>query len=363
MNALDLAAKFWIRISFKASKVFKRRNYLRKVDARNHIKASESTLELKVENLTTRFGEGPNSITASDGITFNLHKEETLAIVGESGSGKSATALSLLRLLPPAGKIVNGSVWFESEDILTYTSRQLQSLRGNKISMIFQDPMTSLNPSMTIGKQVMEPLFLHLKLDRKKAKQRAISLLNTVKLPNPEETMDSYPHQLSGGMKQRIMIAMALACNPKILIADEPTTALDVLIQAQILKLFDFLKKKTNLSMILITHDFRIVSGMTDRTLVMYAGEIVESGPTQELLKSPLHPYTIGLLNCRPRKVDGKKIKKLMEIPGVFSRNAKQGCLFFSRCSSAIDRCKTEKPPFKIVFPGRSASCWLNEVN
>lgn len=324
---------------------------------------SEPIVELKVENLTTRFGEGLNSVTAADNVTFDLHKEETLAIVGESGSGKSATALSLLRLLPPSGKIVNGSVWFESGDILTYSGKQLQSLRGNQISMVFQDPMTSLNPTMTIGQQIMEPLFLHLELDRKQAKQRAVELLDIVKLPNPEGKMDSYPHQLSGGMKQRVMIAMALACSPKILIADEPTTALDVLIQAQILELFDSLKKKTNLSMILITHDLGVVSGMADRTLVMYAGEIVESGPTQELLNSPLHPYTIGLLNCRPRRVEGQKKKRLTEIPGTISKNEMQGCSFYPRCSSAIDRCKTEKPLFKMVSPGRSASCWLNDTN
>lgn len=324
---------------------------------------NESSIELKVENLTTRFGEGLNSIIAADNVTFNLHREETLAIVGESGSGKSATALSLLRLLPGSGKIVNGSVWFESKDILAYTDQQLQSLRGNRISMVFQDPMTSLNPTMTIGEQIMEPLFLHLKLDRKKARQRAIELLDIVKLPNPKGQMDGYPHQLSGGMKQRIMIAIALACSPKILIADEPTTALDVLIQAQILELFDSFKKKINLSMILITHDLGVVSGMADRTLVMYAGEIVESGPTKELLKSPLHPYTTGLLNCRPRRADGKRTKKLVEIPGTISKNETQGCSFYSRCSSALDRCKLEKPPFKMVFPGRSASCWLNDTN
>ncbi len=324
---------------------------------------NESSIELKVENLTTRFGEGLNSIIAADNVTFNLHREETLAIVGESGSGKSATALSLLRLLPGSGKIVNGSVWFESKDILAYTDQQLQSLRGNRISMVFQDPMTSLNPTMTIGEQIMEPLFLHLKLDRKKARQRAIELLDIVKLPNPKGQMDGYPHQLSGGMKQRIMIAIALACSPKILIADEPTTALDVLIQAQILELFDSFKKKINLSMILITHDLGVVSGMADRTLVMYAGEIVESGPTKELLKSPLHPYTTGLLNCRPRRADGKRTKKLVEIPGTISKNETQGCSFYSRCSSALDRCKLEKPPFKMVFPGRSASCSLNDTN
>jgi oligopeptide/dipeptide ABC transporter ATP-binding protein len=323
----------------------------------------KQSIELKVENLTTRFGEGLNSVTAADKVTFDLHKEETLAIVGESGSGKSATALSLLRLLPPSGKIVNGSVWFDSGDILTYSGKQLQSLRGNQISMVFQDPMTSLNPAMTIGQQIVEPLFLHLKLDRKKAKQRAVELLDIVKLPNPEGKMDSYPHQLSGGMKQRVMIAIALACSPKVLIADEPTTALDVLIQAQILELFDSLKKKINLSMILITHDLGVVSGMADRTLVMYAGEIVESGPTQELLNSPLHPYTVGLLNCRPRRIGGQKRKRLTEIPGTISRNDTQGCSFYSRCSSAMDRCKIEKPPFEMVSPGHSASCWLNDTN
>jgi oligopeptide/dipeptide ABC transporter ATP-binding protein len=323
----------------------------------------KQSIELKVENLTTRFGEGLNSVTAADKVTFDLHKEETLAIVGESGAGKSATALSLLRLLPPSGKIIDGSVWFESKDILTYSSQQFQSIRGNEISMVFQDPMTSLNPTMTIGQQIMEPLFLHLKLDRKKAKQRAVELLEIVKLPDPEGKMNSYPHQLSGGMKQRVMIAIALACSPKVLIADEPTTALDVLIQAQILELFDSLKKKINLSMILITHDLGVVSGIADRTLVMYAGEIVESGATQELLNSPLHPYTVGLLNCRPRRVGGQKRKRLTEIPGTISRNDTQGCSFYPRCSSAVDRCKTEKPPFEMVSPGHFASCWLNNTN
>ncbi len=323
---------------------------------------NKTPIELRVENLTTCFGNGSDLVTAADNVTFDLHREETLAIVGESGSGKSATALSLLRLLPPSGKIVKGSVWFESRNILNYTNRQLQALRGNHISMVFQDPMTSLNPTMTIGDQIIEPLFQHLHIDRKQARQRTIELLNVVKLPNPEGKMDSYPHQLSGGMKQRVMIAIALACSPRILIADEPTTALDVLIQAQILELFDSLKQKINLSMILITHDLGIVSGMADRTLVMYAGEIVESGPTRELLNSPLHPYTIGLLNCRPRRTQEQKTKKLTEIPGTISKITTQGCSFYPRCSSAMDRCKTEKPPFKMIVPGHSASCWLNET-
>ena len=320
-------------------------------------------IELKVENLTIKFGSGTNSVKAANGISFVLHREETLAIVGESGSGKSTTALSLLRLLPRSGKIVSGKIWFETNDISTYNDRELQSLRGNKISMIFQDPMTSLNPINTIGEQIMEPLIHHLQLNTREAKLKTIELLNLVKISSPKEKIDCYPHQLSGGMKQRVMIAIALACSPTILIADEPTTALDVLIQAQILELFESLKKEIKLSMILITHDLGIVSGIADRTLVMYAGEIVESGPTHEILESPFHPYTIGLLNCRPRKsTQETKLKRLTEIPGSASELPNQGCSFHPRCPSALDQCKTQKPVLGSISPGRLASCWLNET-
>ncbi|GJL77498.1 MAG: dipeptide/oligopeptide/nickel ABC transporter ATP-binding protein [Nitrospinaceae bacterium] len=318
--------------------------------------------ELSVKNLKVSFNGPKGELTAVNGISYHLNRGETLAIVGESGCGKTVSALSILRLIPsPPGKIDSGSIRFGSRDLLKLRSRDLQDVRGRDIAMVFQDPMTSLNPVLTLGDQIMEPLLRHTTLSRKQAGEKAVNILNWVEIPCPAEKMNQYPHQLSGGMRQRVMIGMALSCSPRILIADEPTTALDVLIQAQIIDLLQNVKEQTGMSILLITHDLGMVTEIAQRVLVMYAGEIVESGPTDSLFHTPLHPYTLGLKNSVPQL--GRSKDLLTEIPGnVPSLNAlPSGCPFHPRCPEVMERCKTEKPRLQEVSGGREVSCWLHE--
>ncbi len=324
-----------------------------------------TTPELEINNLTITFPTEKGELTAVNDISYQLHAGETLAIVGESGCGKTVNALSILRLIPsPPGNIRSGTILFRGVDLLTLPAKELRALRGREISFIFQDPMTSLNPVLSIGEQIIETLIQHLPIDRKEAHERAVESLRRVEIPSPEEKMHHYPHQLSGGMRQRVMIAMALVCEPKILIADEPTTALDVLIQAQILQLLEKIKKQSGMSILLITHDLGIVTEIADRVLVMYAGEIVESGPVDQVFSSPLHPYTKGLKNSVLQLGQKKSTsRRLHEIPGNVPQlnDLPGGCSFHPRCSVAIEKCKTQKPQLEEIHPGRSASCWVVE--
>jgi len=296
---------------------------------------------LSVSGLRTYFFNKNRTLKAVDDISFDLRKGEILCIVGESGSGKTVTALSLLRLIEPPGRIAEGKIMFEGKDILEIPLYELQELRGNRIAMIFQDPHTSLNPVLTIGEQIIEALTAHKSLAKIKAKARTIELLKLVEIPEPERRFYEYPHQFSGGMKQRVMVAMALACEPSVLIADEPTTALDLTIQAQILDLFIELRKKFNMSIIYITHDLGVVSELADRIVVMYAGRIMEKGLRDGVLKYPLHPYTCGLIDCLPSESEN-----LTSIPGNIPDliDLPQGCLFHPRCTSAMDICRKERP-------------------
>ena len=317
--------------------------------------------ELEIQDLTVSFSTPRGKLIAVNGISFQLNPGETLALVGESGCGKTVSALSILRLLPePPAKILSGKILFDNQDLLSLNAKALQDLRGNSISMIFQDPMTSLNPVLTVGEQIAETLLRHTTMNRREALQKSADLLNRVELPSPEEKLKYYPHQLSGGMRQRVMIAMALACAPRVLIADEPTTALDVLIQAQILELLESLKKE--MSILIITHDLGVVSETAQRVLVMYAGEIVESGPTKALLKDPFHPYTKGLIASIPKLGDKKKPGARLEeisgnVPGLDQRPS--GCPFHPRCSWAMETCKTQNPQLRKVESQRQVSCHL----
>ncbi|RYI28737.1 ABC transporter ATP-binding protein [Bacillus infantis] len=295
-----------------------------------------------------------------DGISFQVNKGETVGIVGESGCGKSMTALSLMRLLPEKAKL-DGSIVLDGDDITKYKKKQMQKIRGDKMSMIFQDPLTSLNPLHTVGKQIDETLMLHTDLNKNQRKSRIIELLKEVGLPRADELIYEYPHQLSGGMRQRIMIAIAMACNPSMLICDEPTTALDVTVQAQILELMNKLKKSNDMGIIMITHDLGVVAEVCDRVVVMYAGKIVEQADVKELFGSPKHPYTKGLLESVPRL--GVKKEKLGSIPGMVPSPDKmpQGCRFYDRCGMAMDVCRTNMPDIKDVGHNHQAACWLYE--
>ena len=322
-----------------------------------------SSPELNIQNLKVSFDTPKGKLTAVNGISFRLNQGETLALVGESGCGKTVTALSILRLLPePPADISSGKILFSGQNLLSLNAKALQDLRGRSISMIFQDPMTSLNPVLTIGEQMAETLLRHTTMNRQEALQKSADLLSRVELPSAKEKMTHYPHQLSGGMRQRVMIAMALACAPRVLIADEPTTALDVLIQAQILELLENLKKENGMSILIITHDLGVVAEIAQRVMVMYAGEIVESGPARALLDNPLHPYTKGLIASVP-KLRGlnKKGKRLEEIPGnVPSLDQRpSGCAFHPRCAWAIEKCKTQKPQLRKTDNQRQWSCHL----
>ncbi len=317
---------------------------------------------LEVKNLETRFFTQDGVVHAVNGISYTLDKGETLAIVGESGSGKSVSVLSILRLIPhPPGKITGGEVWFEGKDLLKMSDSEIRHIRGNKIAMIFQDPMTSLNPVLTIGFQVMEALQLHMGMNKQQARERTIELLEMVGIPDAEKRLKDYPHQFSGGMRQRVMIAMGLACNPQILIADEPTTALDVTIQAQIVDLVKKLQKEIGMSVIWITHDLGVVAGLADRVIVMYAGSIVESAPVKELYGNPKHPYTLGLLRSIPR-MDRPRKKKLTPIKGLPPNliDMPPGCPFAPRCEYRTERCLHEKPELRVVGPGHRIACWVD---
>ncbi len=316
---------------------------------------------LKVEKLQTHFRTEDGVSRAVNGVSFQLNAGETLAIVGESGCGKSVTAMSILRLIPsPPGKSA-GSIRFQGRDLLTLPEPEMRRIRGNDISMIFQEPMTSLNPVLTIGRQITETLVLHQKLDKAAATARAIEMLRLANIPEPERRVAQYPHELSGGMRQRVMIAMALACDPKLLIADEPTTALDVTVQAQILDLMRQLKERTGTAIILITHDLGVVAEMAERVIVMYAGKVVEQASVEDLFARPQHPYTRALLGSMPRLADGSgEHKRLAEIPGVVPALTRKidGCIFAPRCAQAVDHCRAHYPPLEEKSEKHWAACW-----
>jgi oligopeptide transport system ATP-binding protein len=314
---------------------------------------------LSVRDLRTWFDEDDLTAKAVDGVSFDLNRGETLGIVGESGSGKSVTNLSIMRLIPsPPGRIVSGEVWFDGRNLLTLTPEEMRKVRGKRIAMIFQDPMTSLNPFMRVSQQLMEVTQLHLGHSRHEAYEHAVHMLEMVGIPDARRRADGYPHEFSGGMRQRVMIAMALSCKPELLIADEPTTALDVTIQAQILELIKTLRRETGTSVIMITHDLGVVAGMTDRILVMYAGRIFESAPTTELFARPANPYTIGLLRSVPDPTDDSH-EELYQIPGLPPDVARMppGCPFAPRCARAEAICREQFPPFVHLTPARQSLC------
>ncbi|MCF6136713.1 ABC transporter ATP-binding protein [Pseudalkalibacillus berkeleyi] len=318
---------------------------------------------LRVENLKTYFFDKKKTIKAVDGVDFKINKGETVALVGESGCGKSMTSLSVMQLVPgPYGKIVEGEITLEGKNLLRLSENEMCKVRGNEISMIFQEPMTSLNPVLTIGEQIIEVITYHKRLSRKKATQQAIELLKLVGIPRAESIISDYPHRLSGGMRQRVMIAMAMSCDPKLLIADEPTTALDVTIQAQILDLMKDLSKKVNTSILLITHDLGVVSELAERVIVMYAGQIVEQASVDDLFEEPLHPYTQGLVESVP-DIDAE-IGRLNPIKGNVPTpdQMPNGCRFAPRCSKAFDRCFSEEPQLlEKKYGTRTVRCFLYE--
>lgn len=314
---------------------------------------------VSVENLKTYFYTEDGTVPAIDGVSFEVKRGETLAIVGESGSGKSVTSLSIMRLIPqPPGKIVNGDIKFNGESLLIKSEKDMRSIRGNRISMIFQEPMTSLNPVYKIGDQISESIIIHQKKTKKEALTEAINLLNLVGIPEPERRINQYPHELSGGMRQRVMIAIALACQPELLIADEPTTALDVTIQNQILQLMKTLKQKINMSIMLITHDLGVVAEMADSVVVMYAGQVVEQGDVYTIFENPKHPYTEGLLKSMPSAE--KRVGKLYAIEGVVPNplNLPSGCRFAARCEYATALCYDEMPDIEKIGNEEAVRCW-----
>ncbi|PKM50928.1 MAG: peptide ABC transporter ATP-binding protein [Firmicutes bacterium HGW-Firmicutes-7] len=315
---------------------------------------------LQINNLKTSFYTHVGEVKAIRGISLSLEKGGTLGIVGESGSGKSVTSLSIMRLLQYPGKIIDGEIIFENENLANKSNKAMRNIRGNKISMIFQDPMTSLNPVMKIGHQIMESMLLHRKITKAQAKEKAIEMLELVGIPSPKERFDQYPHEFSGGMRQRAMIAMALACEPALLIADEPTTALDVTIQAQILDLMKDLNNKLNMAIILITHDLGVVADVCQDVIVMYGGLIMESGSAHEIFSNPSHPYTAGLLNsiARPDLDENQRLVPINGTPPDLLSPPK-GCPFYARCSHAMEICNENQPPFFEVEAGHQSSCWL----
>jgi oligopeptide transport system ATP-binding protein len=317
---------------------------------------------LQVKDLSTHFFTHDGVVKAVNNVSFNLREGETLGIVGESGSGKSVSALSIMRLIQwPPGKIVSGQILYRGDDLLKYSQEEMRHIRGKEIAMIFQDPMTSLNPVLTISRQIGESLQLHLNMTGTQAKKRTVELLKMVGIPSAEQRVDSYPHQFSGGMRQRVMIAMALSCNPKLLIADEPTTALDVTIQAQILDLIRRLKSEFNTAVIFITHDLGVVAGLCDRVIVMYGGRIMEEATTHDLYKDPRHPYTLGLLKSVPR-LDEERKERLEPIPGMPPdlMNPIPGCPFYPRCTYREPHNREEMPPLRAVKQGHQVACWVD---
>jgi oligopeptide/dipeptide ABC transporter ATP-binding protein len=321
---------------------------------------------LEIRDLKTYFFTYEGVAKAVDGVSYQLAKGEPLGVVGESGCGKSVTALSILRLIPvPPGKIVGGEILFKGKNLIDLPEEEMRKIRGNRISMIFQEPMTSLNPVFTIGNQIQETIKLHQGLSKRESLEKAIEMLRLVNIPSPERCVNQYPHELSGGMRQRAMIAMSLACNPEILIADEPTTALDVTIQAQILDLMNKLKEELGMAIILITHNLGVIAETVNRVLVMYAGKIVEEAKTKTLFENPQHPYTGGLLKSIPRlgdKVRHGKVR-LSEIPGVVPSlyEISSGCKFSTRCPSVMDICEEKEPELKEIEKGHFSACWLTD--
>jgi len=321
---------------------------------------------LEIKGLKTRFQTERGRVTAVDGISFHVDQGEVLAIVGESGCGKSVTAQSILRLFEENGvTYYEGEINFKGENLLKISMSEMRKIRGNDISMIFQDPLSSLNPVFTIGDQIMEPLILHQKLSKQEAYQKAIEMLRLIGIPAPEKRVDEYPHQISGGMRQRVMIAIALACQPQLLIADEPTTALDVTIQSQILELIDKLRVELNMGVILITHDLGVVAQHCTRVAVMYLGEVVEEGDVYSLFENPFHPYTKGLMNSIPQ-LTGDRTKKLHIIEGMVPslNNIPKGCRFAPRCPFADEKCLNERPELETLQETKRIKCWhYKEIN
>ncbi|WP_227394553.1 ABC transporter ATP-binding protein [Jeotgalibacillus aurantiacus] len=319
--------------------------------------SSENILEIR--ELQTSFFTDEGEVKAVDGVSFELPRGKTLGVVGESGSGKSITALSILNLLTKPGKIKGGEIRFKGENIVQYSEKQMRAIRGNDISMIFQEPMTSLNPTYTVGKQIMESIQIHQGLGKREAKLKAIEMLKLVGIPSPEKRVDQYPFELSGGMRQRVMIAIALSCNPDMLIADEPTTALDVTIQAQILDLIRELQNKLHMSVIMITHDLGVVAETCDYVAVMYAGQVVEYADVRTLFRKPRHPYTVGLLNSLPRHdIDQDKLTPIKgTVPSPF--NMPTGCRFAPRCPAATELCRTKLPELETDENKNQIRCWI----
>jgi oligopeptide/dipeptide ABC transporter ATP-binding protein len=313
---------------------------------------------IQVENLRTSFFTPEGEVKAVDGVSFSLEEGKTLGLVGESGCGKSVTALSILRLVPAPGRIVGGAIHYRGRDLMKLGREEMRKMRGNEVSMVFQEPMTSLNPVFTVGNQISEAIRLHQRLDKREARAKTIDMLRLVRIADPENRVDEYPHQLSGGMRQRVMIAMALACNPSLLIADEPTTALDVTIQAQILELIKELQQKLGMSLLLITHDLGVVAERADDVAIMYAGKIVERGPVEAIFNRPLHPYTIGLLKSLPG-IGGEKKKRLEAIPGAVPSllALPSGCRFRDRCPKAAAVCAETEPDLLEIEKGHWAAC------
>lgn len=316
---------------------------------------------LNVRDLETQFRTREGVVHAVNGVDFSLKEGETLGIVGESGCGKSVTVMSMLRLIPtPPGKVVAGQALYQGKDLLKMSDEEIRHIRGSQISMIFQDPMTSFNPVLTIGRQVSEPLEIHQGMNRKQANERVAEMLELVGIPKAKDRLGDYPHQFSGGMRQRVMIAMSLVCNPSILIADEPTTALDVTIQAQIIELAKELRDKLGMAMIWITHDLGVIAGLADRLAVMYGGFIIETGPIKDVYALPSHPYTLGLLNSLPR-MDEDNYRRLESIEGLppILMEKPRSCPFAPRCTFVIERCLRENPPLMETAPDHYSACWV----
>jgi oligopeptide transport system ATP-binding protein len=315
---------------------------------------------LEVHDLATEFYTPEGVVKAVDGISYDLEEGETLGLVGESGCGKSVSALSLIRLIRSPGKIVRGEVWYQGRDLMQMAESEVRRIRGKEIAMVFQEPMTSLNPVLTVGRQLTETLELHLRMTKRAARHRATELLERVGIPDAEQRLKSYPHQFSGGMRQRVMIAIALSCNPKILLADEPTTALDVTIQAQILQLIQDLSTEFGTAIIIITHNLGVVARYAQRVNVMYAGRIIERGSAVDIYERPRHPYTLGLLHSVPR-LDEPSRERLDSIPGMPPdlRQLPQGCAYRPRCRYAVERCGEEAPPLRLVGETHAAACWV----
>jgi peptide/nickel transport system ATP-binding protein len=328
--------------------------------ASKDVASGSSEMLLEVRNLSTDFVMKRGTVHAVIDASFSVRKGEVLAVVGESGSGKSVTSLSIMGLLQPPGRVASGEILYKGRNLLELSPGEMRNIRGNHISMIFQEPMTSLNPVFTIENQLTESIRTHMNLDRKAARARAIDMLRLVGIPSPERRIDDYPHQMSGGMRQRVMTAMALACDPDLLIADEPTTALDVTIQAQILALINDLRDKIGMAVLLITHDLGVVAETADRVVVMYCGQVVEEANAADLFERPLHPYTLGLLESIPTMEDTESTEPLYMIPGMVPNplNMPKGCAFAERCERRMDRCVTEMPPL-YETEGRKLRCFL----